>query len=65
MTDFQTGILTLIRYALSPEETMPSLPDTFDYGAAYSFVEQQQLLPLIYYGASKTESFLNAPGSFR
>ena len=45
MTDFQTGILTLIRYALSPEETMPSLPDTFDYGAAYSFVEQQQLLP--------------------
>lgn len=65
MTDFQTGILTLIRYALSPEETMPPLPDTFDYGAAYSFVEQQQLLPLIYYGASKTESFLNSPASFR
>lgn len=58
MTEFQTGVLTLVRYALSPEEHFPSLPDGFSYAALLKFAELQQVTPLLYYGACKTDSFL-------
>lgn len=60
MTDFQTGVLTLVRYALSPEEHFPSLPDGFSYDALLKFAELQQVSPLLYYGACKTDSFLES-----
>ncbi len=60
MNDFQKGILTLIQYALSPQDTFPSLPGDFDYMRAFWFSEQQQITPLIYYGACKTEDFLKS-----
>lgn len=61
MNDFQKGILTLVRYALSPEESSPSLPDSFSYADALQFADSQQIIPLLYYGACKTENFLFSP----
>lgn len=60
MTDFQTNVLTLVRYALSPEEHFPSLPDGFPYKSLLKFADLQQVAPLLYYGACKTDSFLQS-----
>ena len=57
MNDFQNGVTRLIRYALSEEPSFPSLPKDFDYGRLYGFAESQQILPLVYYGAVKTDDF--------
>lgn len=65
MNDFQKGVTTLIRYALSEETSCPSLPSTFDYSWNFRFAEAQQILPLLYYGASKTETFQKSPLAFR
>ena len=61
MNSFQKGILTLVRYALSPEESFPSLPDDFSYANALMFAGSQQIIPLLYYGACKTENFPASP----
>ena len=47
MNSFQKGILTLVRYALSPEESFPSLPDDFSYANALMFAGSQQIIPLL------------------
>lgn len=60
MTDFQVGVLTLVKYALSSEEHFPSLPDGFSYASLLRFAEMQQVTPLVYYGACKTDSFLQS-----
>ena len=44
MNSFQKGILTLVRYALSPEESFPSLPDDFSYANALMFAGSQQII---------------------
>lgn len=61
MNSFQKGILTLVRYALSPGESFPSLPDDFSYANALMFAGSQQIIPLLYYGACKTENFPTSP----
>lgn len=60
MTDFIKQILTLVGYALSEEESMPDLPQDFSYPAAYLFGDCQQILPVLYYGACKTEQFIQS-----
>ena len=59
MNDFQRGFLSLIRAALTDD--FPELGEGFDYGAAYTVAEQQQMIPLIYYGAMKDPAFSHHP----
>jgi hypothetical protein len=61
MNNFQRGFLSLIRAALT--ESFPELGEGFDYGTAYTVAEQQQIVPLVYYGAMKDPVFLHHPRS--
>lgn len=60
MTEFQQGVLRLIRYALAPEDHFASLPDDFSYTDLLKFAHMQQVIPLLYYGACKTDAFLRS-----
>ncbi len=61
MNDFQRGFLSLIRAAMT--EAFPELGEGFDYRAAYTVAEQQQIVPLVYYGAMKDPTFMHHPAS--
>ncbi len=54
---FEKGILELIGCALNGGE--PRLDESFDFEAAYSFAQQRQITPLIYYGAVNKPQFIN------
>lgn len=59
MTEFQTGILALVRAGLT--ESAPVLPGVMDYQRAFTLAEKQQLVPLIYYGALQDPAFFTNP----
>lgn len=59
MTDFQRGFLSLIKAGLL--DVAPSLPPDMDYQAVYWLSEEQQIVPLVYYGAVKDPAFLSHP----
>jgi len=49
MTDFQKGVVNLIKSALC--STKEDLPAGFDFSEAYALGKSHQILPLLYYGA--------------
>ena len=59
MNNFQRGFLSLIRAALT--DSFPELPEDFNYRDAYTLAEQQQIVPLVYYGAMKDPRFQHHP----
>ena len=61
MEKLQKRVLTLVRYALSPEESLPALPDDVPYRQILDCADTQQVIPLLYYGACKTPNFLFCP----
>lgn len=48
MTDFQIGILKLVKSALTGESV--SVPESFDWEEALTTAKKHQIIPLIYYG---------------
>lgn len=48
MTDFQIGILRLVKSALTGESV--SVPESFDWEEALTTAKKHQIIPLIYYG---------------
>lgn len=48
MTDFQIGILRLVKSALTGESV--SVPENFDWEEALTTAKKHQIIPLIYYG---------------
>ncbi len=58
MTEFQRGFLSLIKAALLDEPL--SMPSSYDYNAAYTLAEKQQLTPMIYYGAMNDPAFVGS-----
>lgn len=48
MTEFQTGIIALLRSALT--DTPVQLPDNFDFAQALQLGKEHQILPLLFYG---------------
>ncbi len=63
MTEFQCGIISLVRAALC--ESSAHMPADFDYARAYDLAEHQQLVPLIYYGALSDPAFFGHPAGER
>lgn len=61
MNTFQHSFITLLRYGLSHEESCPELPEAPLYSVVKRIADSQQVTNLIYYGACKTQSFLNDP----
>ncbi len=55
MTDFQRGFVNLAKAALTGEA--PVLPEDFSYASAYLLADQQQIVPMIYYGALMDPAF--------
>ena len=49
MTDFQIGILKLVKSALTGESV--SVPEDFDWEEALTTAKKHQIIPVIYYGA--------------
>ena len=64
MTEFQSGFIALMKGSLL--ETVPTVPDGFDYMEAYRLAEEHQVVPLLYYSAATLPSFLQstAMGAF-
>ncbi|MFQ8954050.1 MAG: hypothetical protein ACLR56_14245 [Oscillospiraceae bacterium] len=48
MTDFQIGILKLVKSALTGESV--SVPEDFDWEEALTTAKKHQIIPVIYYG---------------
>lgn len=59
MTEYQKGLISLLRASLM--DTEPVIPADLDLRAVYSFAEAQQVVPALYYGLSKLESFATHP----
>jgi hypothetical protein len=57
MTDFQKGFLSLIKAALT--DSPLEYPLSLDYGEVYRIAEEQQVIPLVYYGAIKDPAFMS------
>ena len=58
LTAFEKGILELIKSALKGTE--PRLDPSFDIEAAYSFAQERQITPLIYYGAVNIPNIMDS-----
>ncbi len=61
MTDFQRGIIDLVKSALLA--TKADLPADFDWQAAYDLTKKHQIIPLIFYGA--LNSGISIPDEFK
>lgn len=57
ITNFEKGIITLIRCSLNGEK--PMLDGDFDFEKAYEFAQNRQITPLIFQSASTIDGFLN------
>jgi hypothetical protein len=57
MNDFQKGIISLLKAALTGVE--PSLPKDMDLCAVYDLAEDQQLIAALYYGVSQVPGFMS------
>ena len=57
LSTFEKGILELIRCALNGGE--PALAEDFDFEASYSFAQERQITPLLYYGAVNNPQFMD------
>lgn len=59
MNDFQKGIISLIKAALTQSEADSSVK--LSYEEVFRFAEAQQMVALLYYGASTRSDFLTHP----
>ena len=59
MNDFQKGIISLLKAALT--ETEPDVSLQMDFGQLFSFAEYQQIVGVMYYGASQLPGFETHP----
>ena len=57
LSTFEKGILELIGCALNGGE--PQLGEGFDFEQAYSFAQERQITPIIYYGAVNVPDFMS------
>lgn len=59
MTDYQRGLISLLKAALTDGE--PSVPANLDPSAVYAFAEKQQVVAALYYGMCKLPGFESHP----
>ena len=58
ITNFEKGIINLIKSSLNGE--VAALSEDFDFEKAYEFAQNRQITPLLYYGASELEGFMDS-----
>ncbi|MBQ8146301.1 MAG: nucleotidyltransferase family protein [Clostridia bacterium] len=54
---FEKGIVELIKCALNGGK--PKLDDSFDFEEAYEFAQKRQITPILFYGASSLDGFMD------